>query len=57
MTPLEELYELPEELRVRAEDIPPDLAEDIAYLLDCNAMLDMGQSVPTIQEWRLARAH
>ena len=56
---IEELHEsLPDELRVTPERIPPDVAEAIAYLGECNDLRDAGTAeadLPTIEKWRSGR--
>lgn len=61
MTPLEELAaRLPQELRVRPEDMPPGLAEGFEYLAHLTDLQNGGVpagELPSIEEWRQARAH
>ena len=50
---IEELYaSLPEELRIRPGDVPPEIREAFTYLSECDALRDAGRPVPTIEEWR-----
>jgi hypothetical protein len=46
---------LPKELRVKPDQMPPEVAEAIEYMADCNAMRDAGipeSDIPAVEMWR-----